>query len=82
MYLDPKGTISYRQEGEGWIIQLQNTCDEIYSTEQWEQESESECCPQCKEKSLPLNRGYKTSQFLCNYIERHSAKQNDRMVGK
>lgn len=38
IYLDPKGAISYRQEGKGWVIQLQNTCDEIYSPKQWEQE--------------------------------------------
>lgn len=36
MYLDPKGAIRYRQEGEGWVTELQNSCDEIYSPKQWE----------------------------------------------
>jgi hypothetical protein len=58
MYLEPKGTITYRQKGEERIIQLQKACDEMCSLKQWQQGINVRNCPQWEEQSLTLSRGY------------------------
>lgn len=82
IYLVPKGAISYRQEGEGWVIQLQNTCDEIYSPEQWDQGINVRKLSTLERTKFDSKQRLQNKSVPMIYIERHSAKhKNGRIVG-